>query len=138
MATVYHHPIKVTSADIDEMNHVNNVVYVQWVQDAAAAHWNVQAPDEVKSKFNWVVMRHEIDYRMSALLNDELIAKTWVDSYEGAKSVRIVQIIRKNDVKLLAEARTTWCLLSAGNNKPVRAGDEIKSVFKAAADDKSN
>lgn len=129
MAVIYHHPILVQAADIDEMNHVNNVVYVQWVQDAAAAHWNAQAPAEVKAKFNWVVMRHEIDYKTSALLNDELIAKTWVDHYDGAKSVRMVQIIRKADEKLLAEARTTWCLLNASNNRPVRAGDEIKSVF---------
>jgi acyl-CoA thioester hydrolase len=134
MASVYHHHLTVHPADIDQMNHVNNVVYVQWVQDAAAAHWNNEAPAEVKAKFNWVVMRHEIDYRSAALLNDQLIAKTWVDNYDGAKSTRIVQIIRKSDEKILAEARTTWCLLNAGNNRPVRAGDEIKNVFKAASE----
>jgi acyl-CoA thioester hydrolase len=137
MASIYHQPFVVKPTDIDEMNHVNNVVYVQWVQDAAAAHWNAEAPEEVKLKFNWVVMRHEIDYRSPALLNDELIAKTWVENYDGARSTRIVQIIRKKDEKLLAEARTTWCLLNADTHRPVRAGDEIKSVFKASSEDKS-
>jgi len=132
MASVYHHHLIVKSTDIDEMNHVNNVVYVQWVQDAAAAHWNAEAPTEVRTKFNWVVMRHEIDYRSSALLNDELMAKTWVENYDGAKSTRMVQIIRKNDEKVLVEAKTTWCLLRAGNNRPVRVGDEIKNTFKAS------
>ncbi|HEY5825988.1 MAG TPA: acyl-CoA thioesterase [Cyclobacteriaceae bacterium] len=136
MAATYYHHLLVKSTDIDEMNHVNNVVYVQWVQEAAAAHWNAQAPIEVKTKFNWVVMRHEIDYRSPALLNDELTAKTWVDNYDGAKSTRIVQIIRKKDEKLLAEARTTWCLLNASTNRPIRAGDEIKTVFGASSDDK--
>jgi acyl-CoA thioester hydrolase len=134
MPSIYQHEIKVKLIDIDDMNHVNNVVYVQWVQDAAAAHWNTEAPAEVKVRFNWVVMRHEIDYRSPALLNDELIAKTWVDNYDGAKSTRIVQIIRKSDEKLLVEARTTWCLLNANNNRPVRAGDEIKKVFRAASE----
>ena len=136
MASIYNHHIVVKPTDIDEMNHVNNVVYVQWIQEAAAAHWNSEAPSEVKSKFNWVVMRHEVDYKSPALLNDELIAKTWVENYDGAKSTRMVQIIRKKDEKLLAEARTTWCLLNASTNRPVRVGDEIKTVFRASSDDK--
>ena len=125
----YEHPITVQPADIDVMNHVNNVVYLQWVQDAAAAHWINLAPIEIKSKFNWVVLRHEIDYKSPAVLHDQLIAKTWVQGYEGLKSVRIVQIIRKRDNKLLVEATSTWCLLSASNNRPVRIGEEITSVF---------
>ncbi len=134
MASVYNHLIVVKPTDIDEMNHVNNVVYVQWVQDAAAAHWNKDASEDVKLKFNWVVMRHEIDYRSPALPGDELIAKTWVDNYDGAKSTRMVRIIREKDEKILAEARTTWCLLNASNNRPVRAGDEIKNVFKPSSE----
>ncbi len=125
----YEHPITVLPADIDVMNHVNNVVYLQWVQDAAAAHWITHAPKEVKEKYNWVVLRHEINYRSPALVHDELIAKTWVQSYENLKSVRIVQIIRKKDDKLLAEATSTWCLLNATTNRPVRIGEEITSVF---------
>jgi acyl-CoA thioester hydrolase len=127
---IFEHPIKVKSSDLDEMNHVNNVVYVQWIQDAAAAHWNAAASPEVKQKFSWVVMRHEIDYRIPARLDEELIAKTWVENYDGAKSTRIVQLIRKADNKLLAEAKTTWCLLHAVTHRPARIGDDIKRVFQ--------
>jgi len=126
---IFQHPIKVNAAHLDAMNHVNNVVYVQWVQDAAAAHWNNYASDEVKRKYSWVVMRHEVDYKSPALLDDELIAKTWVESYDGARSIRIVQLLRKKDDKLLAEAKTTWCLLNSETLRPVRVGDDIKEVF---------
>jgi len=129
MPATYLHEITVQPSDLDAMNHVNNVVYLQWVQDAASAHWNSKAPAEVREKFNWVVLRHEIDYKSAAVLHDELIAKTWVQDYEGVRSTRIVQIIRKHDNRLLAEAKTTWCLLNAANNRPTRIVDEIRNVF---------
>lgn len=131
MPAIYEYPLSVRPTDLDNMNHVNNVVYLQWVQDAASAHWNSQAPETIKEKYNWVVLRHEIDYKRAAVSGDALVARTWVQDYEGAKSTRIVQIIRTRDDQLLAEARTTWCLLNATNNRPTRIVDEIRNVFLA-------
>ena len=121
--------IEVEPQDLDELNHVNNVVYLRWVQEAAAAHWNSAADPEVRKKFSWVVLRHEIDYKKPAKLHDHIQARTWVSNYDGARSTRMVQLIRKSDQVLLAEARTTWCLLDANSGRPVRIGHEIKSVF---------
>lgn len=129
VSPVYSHTIKVQSTDLDELNHVNNVVYVQWVQDAAAAHWNSIASSAIKEKFFWVVIRHEIDYRSPALLHDEIVARTWVQDYNGPKSTRIVQLIRKKDERVLAEAKTTWCLMDAISKKPVRVGEDIRNTF---------
>lgn len=126
---VFHLTILVLPTHIDEMNHVNNVVYLQWVQDAAAAHWNSKASDILRQQYNWVVLRHEIDYKSPALLNDEIIATTWVQDYEGVRSTRIVQLKRKSDGRLLAEAKTNWCLLNATTNRPSRVPEEIKKVF---------
>lgn len=134
MNSSYSHSLRVKQSDLDSMNHVNNVVYLQWVQDAASAHWNSKAPTSVKEKYSWVVLRHEIDYKSPAVLHDELIAKTWVQDYEGVKSTRVVQVIRKRDNCLLAEARTTWCLLNAATLKPTRIVDEIRSVFLPSAE----
>jgi acyl-CoA thioester hydrolase len=132
VSPIYLQEITVKQSDLDELDHVNNVVYLQWIQDAAAAHWNSVASKEIKEKFFWVVVRHEIDYKSPAQLSDEIIAKTWVHDYNGAKSIRIVQVIRKRDDRVLAEARTTWCLMDSGNKRPVRIAEEIKTTFAPA------
>lgn len=121
--------IKVQPSDIDDLDHVNNVVYLRWVQDVAAAHWDKIASAEMKGKYLWVVLRHEIDYKNSAVLGDELIAKTWVSSCEGVRSVRNVKLHQALNGKLIAEAKTTWCLLDAQTMRPKRIEDDIISIF---------
>jgi acyl-CoA thioester hydrolase len=123
------HTIAVVSADIDDMNHVNNVVYLRWVQDAAAAHWDAIASEELKRKYVWVVLRHEIDYKSPAKLGDTIIAKTWVSSREGVRSVRHVTLTNAATGVVFAEAITTWCLLDAVTKRPKRIDTDITSIF---------
>lgn len=123
------HTIIVTPADIDEMNHVNNVVYLRWVQDAAAAHWDALASEEIRKKYAWVVLRHEIDYKSPAKLGDPVKAETWVSSREGVRSVRHVKLSHSETGILFAEAVTTWCLLDAVTKKPKRIESDITSIF---------
>jgi len=120
---------KVQPGDIDQLNHVNNVVYVQWIQDAAVNHWKSVAPDEIQKSFVWVIVRHEIDYRHPAKLNDELLIKTWVLKAQGVSSVRQVQIFRKEDMKLLVESKTTWCMVDVKSQRPARITPEVKNLF---------
>lgn len=120
---------RVQPEDIDQLNHVNNVVYVQWIQDAAVNHWNNVASDDIKKSFVWVIVRHEIDYKQPAKLNDELFIKTWVLNAQGVSSVRQVQIFRKADMKLLVESKTTWCMVDANTFRPVRITPEVKNLF---------
>jgi acyl-CoA thioester hydrolase len=70
--------IAVEPSDIDGLGHVNNVVYVRWVQDVAVAHWRAAAPHAEQEKLRWVVLRHEIDYKQAARLGDRIVARTWV------------------------------------------------------------
>jgi len=126
---VFQLSLTVGTQHLDELNHVNNVVYVQWVQDVAEAHWKHSAPSAVQSQYVWVVLRHEVDYKSAARLGDELTLKTWVATMDGVRSDRMVQIIRSGDQKILAEAKTTWCLLHASQQRPARIPDEIKLIF---------
>jgi acyl-CoA thioester hydrolase len=121
--------ITVSAKDIDNLNHVNNVVYLQWVQEVASAHWDTVATDELKKKYSWVVLRHEIDYRNPAYLGDELLVQTWVSTCEGARSVRHVEFFQVNSGVLVAETKTTWCLLDAQTMRPRRIGSDIVSIF---------
>ncbi len=82
------------------MGHANNVVYLRWVQEVAEAHWLTAAPLELRSKYLWVVLRHEIDYVSPAVANDNLIGTTWVELPDGARSTRHVEIFNQTTNKL--------------------------------------
>ena len=120
-------PITVSLDEIDELNHVNNINYLQWVQLAANKHWSILSNSNLNTEFVWVVIRHEIDYFSAALLNDELIINTWIGESYGVKSERFVEI-KRND-KVLAKAKTIWCLLDKKTMRPVRIPKEIIHIL---------
>jgi acyl-CoA thioester hydrolase len=128
----FQHPLAILPSDIDELGHVNNVVYLRWVQEASAAHWSVLSTVEIRKVYAWVVARHEIDYKASALPGDELHAETWVGETEGVRSVRYVNIVNKVG-KILAAARTTWVLIDAVSGRPRKIEGEIGKVLEVAA-----
>jgi len=101
--------IRVDAADIDELGHVNNVVYVRWVQEAAVAHWRALTTAAQQAELAWVVLRHEVDYKRPALPGDALVARTWVGPASKATFERHTEILRLPERELLARARTLWC-----------------------------
>ncbi len=123
----YRHSLKVEAQHIDNLNHVNNTVYLEWVQEVAYLHWDVLAPKEIKEATVWMVLRHEIDYLRQAYLNDDITIYTWIDESAGVKSTRIVHIYR--DDQLLAKSKTTFCLLDKQSQKPKRISQEILALF---------
>ncbi len=127
----FHHPLSILASDIDELGHVNNVVYLRWVQEASAAHWNQLSHESVRKAYAWVVSRHEVDYKASALPGDELHAETWVGETEGVRSVRYVNILNKAG-KILASARTTWVLIDAATGRPSRIDATMEAILRGA------
>jgi acyl-CoA thioester hydrolase len=125
-ATPFELTRRVTASELDDREHVNNVVYVQWVQDAASAHWAQLAPAEVREQVAWVALRHEIDYLKPAVLGDELLVRTWVGVAEGLSFERFTEIRRQRDDRLLARARTLWCPIDARSGRPVRVSEEVR------------
>ncbi|GAA4296343.1 thioesterase family protein [Nibribacter koreensis] len=117
--------IKVSPEDIDELGHVNNVVYVRWVQEVSAAHWAYVAPQAIKDKYLWVILRHEIDFLKSAMPNDNITGYTWVGEHQGAKFERFVSLYTAGTEELLASAKTIWCLLDAQTMRPRRIEQEL-------------
>ena len=128
--TPFDHPVTVHEDDIDELGHVNNTVYLRWVQDAATAHWQVLASDEEKESLIWIVLRHEIDYKRPAMLGDEVVARTWVGEASGLRFVRHTKILRGET--LLARARTTWCPVDPETQRPRRVPASIRDRFSDA------
>jgi acyl-CoA thioester hydrolase len=126
MPYIFHLSIKVAPEDIDELNHVNNIVYLRYVQDAAIGHWKT-VPQEIASQIIWVARRHEIDYLKPAFLGDELVVKTWVDNFVGVKSIRHCEIMRSEEV--LARSLTHWIALDAQTFRPKRITEEVAEQF---------
>jgi acyl-CoA thioester hydrolase len=115
-------------ADFDGLGHINNVVYLRWVQDAAEAHWQALTKDSPTHDIAWVVLRHEIDYFLPALPEDSPYALTWVGETAGVRSVRHVRIHDRTG-RLLSEASTTWCMIDINTKKAKRITDEVKSLL---------
>ena len=119
----------VSEKDIDTLNHVNNITYLQWVQHAAQKHWATISNAEIDENYVWVVIRHEIDYFLPALLNDTITVSTYIGDSYGVKSERFVEI-KKGD-KILAKAKTIWCLLDKNTMKPVKVPSEIMAILQS-------
>ena len=118
---------KVIASEIDEYKHVNNVVYLQWMQEIAHQHWLQLTKNIATPNYVWFVIRHEIDYKNQAILGDEVVIKTWVGKTEGIKSVRHFEIFKGKT--LLVASQTTFCLLDAKTQKPKRITKEITNLL---------
>ena len=126
---IFEYPITILQNDIDEQGHVNNIVYLKWVQEVAIAHWTSVATKEMQKNNLWVVSKHEIDYLKSAYIDSNLIAKTWVTEAQGAKSERHVTIMDAKTETIYAKIKTVWYLLDFKTKRPKRIDAEIVNVF---------
>ncbi|HEX8281671.1 MAG TPA: thioesterase family protein [Chthoniobacterales bacterium] len=130
--------VRVGAADIDGQGHVNNVVYLRWAQEVAIAHWEALAPAQAQEEVGWVVLRHEIDYKAPAFRDQELIVRTWVGTVEGLAFERHTEIMKADDGKLLAKARTLWCPIHPATGRPKRVSGEVRELFAVAAGKKAS
>jgi acyl-CoA thioester hydrolase len=128
---------RVEERDLDERAHVNNVVYVQWVQDAAAAHWTRIAPPGALAETAWVALRHEIDYLKPAVLDDEITISTWVGVARGLSFERFTEMHRRADGQLLARARTLWCPVDARTGRPQRVSAAVRERCSVQASEEN-
>lgn len=122
-------PRDILPEDIDNLGHVNNVVYLRWVQDVAVAHWSAAATPEQQAEVAWVAVRHEIDYKHPALPGDGIIARTWVGTADSHRFERHTEIVRAADGKLLARARTLWCPVNRTTGRLTRVSEAVRTRF---------
>lgn len=126
-AHAFEWPIYIADQHLDALQHVNNVVYLQWVQEVAAAHWAALSANS-GIDLVWVVRRHELDYLKPAFKGDVLTAYTWVGDSKGALSVRHVHILNEKG-ELILQAQTTWCALDKKKFRPIRINDDLIRIL---------
>lgn len=120
--------VTAVAADIDELGHVNNTVYLRWVQDVATAHWRATARPEDVDRYVWVVTRHEIDYLRATLPGETVTVTTWVGTPKGARFDRFVEI-GGADGKVRVRAATVWALIDRATGRAIRVPAEVAAPF---------
>ena len=122
-------PFTPSPADIDELGHVNNAVWVRWIQDIATAHWEAQADPAHVAQFVWMVTRHEIDYRGNVKLGEEVTGKTFIEKPpRGARFDRRVDFLNQQG-KVIVSANSTWAMLDKETQRPMRVREEVWGPF---------
>jgi acyl-CoA thioester hydrolase len=130
ISSVYSKTYKIPKSAIDENGHVNNVAYVQWMQDIAVEHYSsiggviAQGPDAT-----WVVREHKIEYLLPAFAEEEIEIKTWVENVRRVRSLRKYEFVRKSDGKVLVRGETDWVFVDVKTGTPRAIPEEVSRVF---------
>jgi len=128
---VFEFELTARAEHIDILGHVNNAVWVQWMEQVAVAHWESVADPVHKDAYFWVVVRHEIDYLRAALEGDRILARTWVgDAPRGAKFDRHMEFVAQ-DGKICVRARSWWAIIDKAAGRPIRVPPEVVAPFLA-------
>ncbi|MBB3764562.1 acyl-CoA thioesterase [Sphingomicrobium lutaoense] len=129
MKPVFEALIRARSEDIDELGHVNNATWVQWIQKVATTHWESVATQAQQQDYIWVVTRHEIDYLRPLRDGEEATARTWVgDAPRGARFDRLMEFIGA-DGRPLVNARTSWAIIDRASGRPIRVPRDVAAPF---------
>ena len=131
MTQVFETRITAGAGHIDELGHVNNAVWVQWIQDVAVAHWRAVADPAHDAAYYWVVVRHEIDYLRAVLPGETVTARTWIDGPpKGARSTRVMEFLGA-DGKARVRAWTQWAIIDKAAGRAIRVPREVVAPFLA-------
>ena len=137
MQPIFRHQFTVGPEAIDENGHVNNVVYVQWMQDVAVLHSNATGCTDMTRAIGalWVARSHQIEYLSPAFAGDEIEAQTWVANSRKVRSLRRYEFVRVTDQTTLARGETDWVFMDAATGKPRSIPASVSGAFDLLPDD---
>ena len=124
---MFRHQVAITADDIDHMGHVNNSVYLRWVQDAVVDYWQSVAPPEAVARHLWVALKHEITFRKPTFMQDVVVAEVIAEKVEGARAF-FTTIVKRGE-EVLSEVKSCWCCLDATSLRPARLASDVVSRF---------
>jgi len=131
ISSVHSKLITIPSSAIDENGHVNNVVYVQWMQDIAIEHYaSIGGVEAQGMDSTWVVRQHSIEYLLPAFTGEEIEVRTWGENIRKVRSLRKYEFVRKSDGKVLVKGETDWVFVDTKTGSPKAIPIEVEEVFK--------
>ena len=131
LSPTYSKTITIPKNTIDENGHVNNVAYVQWMQDIAVEHYESIGGTNPMQLVGatWVVREHRVEYLLPAFSGEEIEIKTWVENVRRVRSLRKYEFVRKSDGKVLVKGETDWVFVDAKTGAPRAIPEEVSRVF---------
>jgi len=130
ISSVYSKTLVIPKSAIDENGHVNNVAYVQWMQNIAVEHYSSIGGLEAQGyDATWVVREHRIEYLLPAYAGEEIEVKTWVENIRRVRSLRKYEFVRKSDSKVLVKGETDWVFVDTKTGKPLPILEKVSKVF---------
>jgi len=131
MPDVYRYDISVSGEVIDDNDHVNNVAYVQWMQDAATCHSDSAGCARATRDAGavWVARTHFIEYLRPAFAGDRIEVLTWVSNFRRATSLRKYKFVRIADGTVLSRGETDWVFVDGDTGRPRNIPEHIRSTF---------
>jgi acyl-CoA thioester hydrolase len=136
MEPVYQFDLTVPKEVVDGNGHVNNVAYVQWMQDAALRHSEAAGCTRLTQAAGatWVARTHRIEYFKPAFTGERLVVQTWVADFRKVRSLRRYRFLRPSDGAVLAEGETDWVFVDAQTGKPRAVPPEVVAAFEIVSD----
>jgi len=119
---------------IDENGHVNNVAYVQWMQDAAIRHAEALTDYTPAENTTWYAREHRIEYLLPAFLGEEIEVRTWLSEIKRVRVHRKYEFTRKSDGKVIVRGETDWVYVDTRSGKPLAIPDEALELFPVLPD----
>jgi acyl-CoA thioester hydrolase len=137
MEAVYRYELIVPAEVVDRNRHVNNVAYVQWMQDAALQHSAATGCTRMTEVIGatWVARMHRIEYLSPAFGGEAVTVLTWVADFRKVRSLRRYRFVRTADQKVLAKGETDWVLVDASTGRPRAIPAELANLFELLPDD---
>lgn len=131
ISSTYSKNIIIPSSAIDENGHVNNVVYVQWMQDIAVEHYaSIGGIEAQGTDSTWVIRKHSVEYFLPAFAGEEIEVRTWVEDLRKVRSLRMYEFVRKSDGKVLVKGETDWVFMDSKTGKLKAIPVEVEEIFK--------
>ena len=129
---IYSHQITIPETAVDPNGHVNNVMYVQWMQDIALNHYDFIGGTDPTHALGatWVVREHKVEYLLPAFADEEIEVQTWVVNIRRVRSLRKYRFVRISDGMLLVRGETDWVFVDLVTGRPRRIPEEIVNIFR--------
>lgn len=132
MSQIYRLDFIVPEDALDINRHVNNLVYLSWIIDAAVQHVESQGITKLTraAGASWVVRSHSIEYLRPAFAGEHISIWTWVSNVRRVQTLRKYKIFRLEDEALLAHGETNWIFVDAQNGKMRSIPKDVQATFE--------